>query len=223
MNLLIVSATEQEIAPFLRHLKASWSRTPEGKFFIGNCVVEILITGVGMHRMSYALGRSLLSGTFDLSINAGIAGAFPGKAEPGEVVHVISEIFADLGAEDTDGSFLSLADLSLDEDIPTAGEIRNSDAAKYHFLRPVHGITVNTTHGYTPSIEALVKRYDPDVESMEGGAFFYCCMKSNIPFIEIRSISNIVSQRDRSTWDIPLAVDNLCNELEHLSAFFAGT
>jgi nucleoside phosphorylase len=57
---------------------------------------------------------------------------------------------------------------------------------------------------------------------MEGGAFFYCCLKSKVPFIEIRAISNIVATRNREAWNIPLAVGNLTLELQPILQFFSG-
>jgi futalosine hydrolase len=222
MKLLIVAATEVEIAPLLEVLHADWSHKPDGRFFQGNCEVEIGISGIGMHRMSYLLGSTFAISKPDLCINAGIAGAFPGKAEIGEVVHVVSERIVDLGAEDSDGAFLTPGDLGLTEDLSSISDLVNSGAGKYQFLRTVSGITANTTHGHEPSIDTLLKTYDPDVESMEGGAFFYCCLKSKVPFIEIRAISNIVATRNREAWNIPHAVGNLTLELQPILQFFSG-
>ena len=44
---------------------------------------------------------------------------------------------------------------------------------------------------------------------MEGAAFFLACLLSEVPFLEIRSISNFVEPRNREAWDLPLAIDNL--------------
>ena len=44
---------------------------------------------------------------------------------------------------------------------------------------------------------------------MEGAAFFYACLLGGVRFHQIRSISNFVEERDRSKWDIPLALANL--------------
>ena len=45
---------------------------------------------------------------------------------------------------------------------------------------------------------------------MEGAAFFYVCLCENIPFLQIRAISNYVEQRNEKNWNIPLAIKNLC-------------
>ncbi len=222
MHILIVSATAMEISPFAHHLKSYWIESPTGIFTKGNCTAEFLVTGVGMHRMAFALGRRLISPLPEFCMNAGIAGAFPGKASIGEVVHVTSEIIADLGAEDAEGNFINLEILGLDEDISSISGLINKTASQYSFLKSVKGITVNTTHGSSASISRVIERWDPDVETMEGGAFFYCCMKAAVPFVEIRAISNLVELRNRDNWDIPSAVINLNKQLIEMAEFFVG-
>jgi futalosine hydrolase len=71
------------------------------------------------------------------------------------------------------------------------------------------GISVNKVLGNEKNIEKIISKYNPDVESMEGAAFFYCCKMDSIPFLEIRSVSNFVEKRDKSKWNIPLAIDKL--------------
>ena len=44
---------------------------------------------------------------------------------------------------------------------------------------------------------------------MEGTAFFYACLLEQIPFLEIRAISNRVEARNRANWDIPLVIAHL--------------
>ena len=78
------------------------------------------------------------------------------------------------------------------------------------------GITVNTVHGNEKSIENIIERFSPDVESMEGAAFFYSCMMKNVSCIQIRVISNIVERRNKDNWNIPLAIKNLNDFLPEL-------
>lgn len=222
MEILIVSATELEITPLITHLKSHWIPTSPNTYSRGACTVMICITGIGMHRMAYSLGRQFHLHKPDLCINAGIAGTFPGKAEIGDVVHVISEIMADLGAEDANGELLLPDALGLEEDISSVTGLVNHAAIQYAFLKNVKGITVNKAHGTERSIRNAIDTWDPDVETMEGGAFFYCCLKAVVPFLEIRSISNLVEPRKRQHWDIPLAVSNLNAQLVEILGFFVA-
>lgn len=58
-------------------------------------------------------------------------------------------------------------------------------------------------------MQQLIKKYDPTIESMEGAALHYVCREFNIPFIQLRAISNYVGERDKSNWKIQEAIENL--------------
>jgi futalosine hydrolase len=58
-----------------------------------------------------------------------------------------------------------------------------------------------------------VKKFNPDIETMEGATFFYICSRENIPFLAVRAISNRVEKRNRESWNIALALDNLSVKL----------
>jgi futalosine hydrolase len=49
----------------------------------------------------------------------------------------------------------------------------------------------------------------PQIESMEGAAFFYACRQLNVPCLQIRAVSNYVEKRNRDNWHIGLAIKNL--------------
>ena len=48
---------------------------------------------------------------------------------------------------------------------------------------------------------------------MEGAAFHYVCLQQKINFLQIRGISNMVGERDKTKWKIKKAIENLNNEL----------
>jgi futalosine hydrolase len=48
---------------------------------------------------------------------------------------------------------------------------------------------------------------------MEGAALHYVCLQENIPFVQIRSVSNYVGERDKTKWKIQEAIENLNREL----------
>jgi futalosine hydrolase len=66
------------------------------------------------------------------------------------------------------------------------------------------------------TIGTLKQIYHADLESMEGAAFFYACLSDGVPFAEIRSVSNYVAERDKSHWNVPLAIQNLDKTLDLL-------
>lgn len=212
MKLLITSATPFEIAPLRQHLNDHFWPHSESQFQKEELEVTLLVTGVGMTLTAFNLGGLFARQRFDLVVNAGIAGAFTRSLNIGDVVNVTSERFADLGVEEADGRFTDVHELGLvdaNADPFTYGELLNPSAAGFDFLPKCKGLTVNKVHGFQPSIDAIVKKYEADVESMEGAAFFLACLLAGTPFLQIRSISNYVETRNRAAWDLPKAIKNL--------------
>lgn len=141
----------------------------------------------------------------DLIINIGVAGAFKKEYILGQVLEVSKDCFSEIGVQDQN-SFLNMSDVGFDVDTTFQYSPETN-------LVQARGITVNTVHGKNEAIEEVVKRLNPDLESMEGAAFMMVCQKFNITFIQIRSISNYVEERDKEKWDLDLAIKNLNNQL----------
>ena len=214
MQILLVAATPQEIQPTVNDLTANHNMLSDGQFRCGQAEVKVLTTGVGLTFTAFELGSYFARNRADLAINAGIAGAIDPTLEIGSVVRIVRETFADLGAEDRDGSFLDVFELGLakgDEAPFTNGALINSSVLPTVLadLPEATAISVNRVHGSAGSIDRLQTRSDAQIESMEGAAFFYACLKAGIPFAEVRSISNYVEPRNRDNWQIPLAVQRL--------------
>jgi len=216
MKILIVAATPGEIEPLIEKCQREWTEAQAGSFNKGEITIEFLITGIGMTCTSYALGKVLPGSKPDLCINAGIAGAFPGKFEIGDVVHVVKDSIPEMGATDSDGRHLSLPEMGLTEDISNTDGLINKEAGAYNFLPRATGITVNTVHGDNGGITQVQMKFPADIETMESAAFYYCCIKEGVSFLAIRAISNIIEPRDRSKWDIPLAIKKLNIQLVEL-------
>ena len=206
MKILLVSATYAEIQPLMETLSL---RIGSNRFRSHD--VFVLITGVGMVATAYILGRTLSTNQFDLAINAGIAGSFDTEISLGQVVSVGEDCFSELGAED-DEHFLTIDSLGFGESriVPV-----DFDRTVEHF-KTVKAITVNKVHGNAGTIEKTISQWSPDIESMEGAAFFYSCNDVNLPSIQLRGISNYVEKRNREGWNIRLAVKNLNEALINL-------
>jgi futalosine hydrolase len=197
MRILIVAATEDEVAP----LTAAKTPLPLGTH------VDTLITGVGMVATAAKTARALALARYDLALNFGVCGSFDRRLQPGRVVHVVSDRIAELGAEDND-AFLTVEQLGL----PVDPVFVNSDPPDNELLGnlpAVSGITVNTVHGNERSIAEIVRRFSPQVESMEGAAFMHACLLSQVPFAQVRAVSNVVEKRNREAWNLGEAIANL--------------
>lgn len=215
MRLLIVSATSLEIKPLLNELgKGRVMKHHVTRYRYKQFQVDILITGVGMVPTavftSIVLGRYL----YDAVINAGICGCFNHDIPIGQVLNITTDCLPETGAEDGE-HFLSLIDLKLldqDEFPLSGGKLVNDSVFESSLINGLHvssGVTVNTVHGNTQNIEAFLQRHNADVESMEGAAFMYSCKLHKVRYLQVRSVSNYIEDRDVSKWNIPLAVQNL--------------
>jgi futalosine hydrolase len=80
-------------------------------------------------------------------------------------------------------------------------------------IKPVRAITLNTATGSEMSRTKWIKKFNPDIETMEGATFFYICTLEEIPFLAIRAISNKVEPRNKNNWNIALALNNLSEKL----------
>jgi futalosine hydrolase len=211
-NLLIVAATEPEIAPLLRFLEANFRNPAPNSFQNEQYSIDILISGVGMMPSAFHIGYRLASRIYDAAIQAGIAGSFDTSIPLGTVVGVSSETFGDLGAEDKE-QYLSIFDLGFleaDRYPFEQGKLRNKHPFNIGIeLQMLPAISVNTVSGHSPTINARAARNNAVLESMEGIAFHYACLQQQIPFLQIRAISNYVTPRDRDSWQIGPAIANL--------------
>ena len=205
-HVLIVSATPFEIQPLLD--KYAIVATGEGLFesyVTEKDKLSVLITGVGMVNTAYYLGRySDLNVGF--VINAGICGSFQSIHKIGEVLRVFQDELIEMGAEDGN-DFIHYKDLGLGG-TNVFSEVWQLKLKTTEALKLARGITVNTIHGNNTHIEKTIVMFKPDVESMEGAAFFAGCRRFN-NYMQIRAVSNRVEKRDKNNWNIPLAIENL--------------
>jgi len=216
MKTLVVSATYQELKPLLE--KAEKINQIDDKlntYRVGSKEFDLLYTGVGMVATSFYLGRVLASNKYDRVINAGIAGSFDKDIPLGTIVEVIEDQFSEMGAEDG-ANFLSMLELELIEvdEFPYKSGVLSNEQEVWNLTYPkVKSITVNKVHGSEERIEKTLNRLNPQVESMEGAAFFYACKIARIPCLQIRAISNYVERRNKASWDISLAIQSLNTEI----------
>jgi futalosine hydrolase len=223
----VVAATAAEVAPLVSRLRDDGP--PQGghdddgsaeagphvrQYASGPHEIDVLVTGVGMVATAAWTSRELARARHNAAFNFGVCGSFNRALAPGTVVHVASDRFAELGAEDGD-TFLTIQQMRLigDDDFPfQGGRLVNVTPPEHGALRSlpvVDGITVNTVHGNERSIACVVERFTPDVESMEGAGFMYACLIHGIPFAQVRAVSNIVERRNRDGWQLDLAITRL--------------
>jgi len=209
MHQLIVVSSQREIQPFIE--KAGLSKEIPCYKAIGiRDDLSLMVSGIGSPETIFHLTRQLESTSINRVIQVGIAGSYNPEYALGSLVEVGEDCFADLGIDDN-GRFLSVFDTGLadpEKEPFRKGKLINWQQGLTGFP-VVKGITVNTTSGSQERIEQWKKTYQPDIESMEGAAAIFVCQNFDVPVIQLRSISNMVEPRNRDSWDLDLAVENL--------------
>jgi futalosine hydrolase len=94
--------------------------------------------------------------------------------------------------------------------------MNTADNLKYSDLPKVKAITINKVSDSELQKQQFMQTFNANIEIMEGAALHYVCLQENIPFLQIRSISNHVGERDKTKWKIKEAIENLNAELQIL-------
>ena len=205
MNCLIVAATPIEITPFLGYFKSSNIKN-----------IDILITGIGLTATTYSLMRQLRLKKPDVVLQAGVGGCFDTSIPLGQVVVVKQEAIADQSVIELN-QLKTLFDLKLvpQDQYPfkKGWLVNNSEILKKISLKKVKGISVNEITTSKQKIKFYTETFNPVVESMEGAALHYVCLMENIPFIQLRAVSNYIAERNKKNWNMKESILNLNKEI----------
>jgi futalosine hydrolase len=126
------------------------------------------------------------------------------------VVVVEHEFLADTGVWEQQ-TWKDIFDLQLvapNENPFQAKALSNPWLQQYNFLKlpTVIGATVAQISTNTTHIAQIQKHYNASIESMEGASLHYVCSMLQIPFLQMRAISNWVGVRDKTQWQIAPAI-----------------
>jgi futalosine hydrolase len=212
MNILLIAATAKEIEPFLQRHRNSKKLLD----------IDILITGIGLTSTTYHLVKQLQLKQPGLVIQAGVAGCFDEQLPLGSVVIIKQDTIADesvvvpiaIGIK----KLKTLFDLELvpQDHFPySTGWLVNSNNTfiKKSGLKTVRGISVNQITSSKEMIAFYKNKFNPVTESMEGAAIHYVCLMEKIPFLQLRSISNYIGERNKKKWNMKESIINLNTEL----------
>jgi len=212
MHLLLCAATTFEIQPTIDFIHSE--KIPG---------VTILITGVGMVATTFSLTKSVYSQRPDFILQAGVGGCLDEKLPLSKIVLVENENIGELGVEEN-GDFKNLFDLNLlqKNSFPWKdGKLSNDvEVLKATGLAIVDAVTVNEISTSKSRIDYYKNEFNASVESMEGAALHYVALQEKIPFLQMRSLSNFVGERDKSKWVMQIAIANLNIELQRIITKF---
>ncbi len=211
-RLLVVAATPLEIAPFLQQ----WKRTSAQN---KRWDTDVLITGIGLTATTYSLAKQIQLVRPNLIIQAGVGGCFDKKISLGEVVVVKQEAIGDQSVIEL-GQLKTLFDLKLvpQDQFPfrKGWLVNRSSLLKKIRLKKVRGISVNEITTDRKKKRFYEQTFQPIVESMEGAALHYVALREGVDFIQLRSFSNYIAERNKKRWDMKRSIENLNAELIRL-------
>jgi futalosine hydrolase len=154
-----------------------------------------------------ATATALALSPYDAVVSMGIGGGFDGRAAVGDAVVATSSIACQLGADSPEG-YLDFGELGLTDTVLSA----TADVAELaHRLGAVAGpvLSVGTVTGTDERAAEYASRWGPAAEAMEGFGVWTAARAAGVPAYEVRTISNRVGRRDRSSWEIGRALEAL--------------
>ncbi|MDL1956777.1 MAG: hypothetical protein LWW95_07005 [Candidatus Desulfofervidus auxilii] len=199
--LCILGAVEEELSFFLSNF--SFKHFPLGKKSIWlNKKNNLLIaqTGAGIINATYLTSLILENYPIKVVFLIGCGGTFPNKGiKLGDIVLANEEIWVDACGY-LPNRFYLISPLieKLKKIIPDLLDNKIS-------FKTGSFLTVSATTDNKEKLLFLEKKFPKAIcENMEGAAVAYICQIYNIPFIELRGISNFLTDK-REKWEIELA------------------
>ncbi len=207
MRIIITAATNMEWMPSFQKINPKYA-TNNKRFSVG-----FHESGIGLLASSVSLMKMFVQETPTLIIQVGIAGCFDKKIPLGKVFAIKDDFAGDIGVTENK-TWKDLFDLKFDKpnDPPYEKKsLPNPWLKQYNILQlpTKKGVTVNTISTEKSKINLYSGRYKATIESMEGAALHYIGRDLNIPFIQLRAVSNYVGERNKAKWKMQEAIYNL--------------
>ena len=221
--ILFVAATLREMESFIKgSLPAGVLRREGSVERFRGADIGFLICGVGPLNAAINLERYLTENSHArYVVNIGIAGCYDLQDFPlGSVCVAAQEVWPEYGVR-TGCFFADPEELGFPLDKKGSGVVWNRlTLAKGSFIKEAGlnlesywrggvSITLAGVSSCPEQAGALKAHYQADMENMEGFALAYCCYLRSVPFIEIRTISNLAGSRDKNEWDFKGALGAL--------------
>ncbi len=231
----LISAVVSEGSPLLKGLGLIRRADPGPACYagrIGGTDFVYIISGMAKANAGHAAGLLVRDFSADVVVSFGIGGAYQGAGlAVGDIAVAAKEVYADEGGETTKGfqplemigiPLLRVRGRRYFNEFPLDRMLcRRALRAALTVGRAASGTfaTVSTCTGTKKKAAQLRDRLGAICENMEGAAVAQVCSMYGVSCVEIRGISNMVEDRDKSRWDIPLASKASC---EAVIAFLAG-
>ncbi len=234
--LVLFAATRMEMSAVLAGLDCDFPPPDPGETARILCrgrAVVLAVTGVGPLAAALAAGRAQTAKPPPAGFVAcGVAGAYAGSLAPlGSLVVASKEIWPEYGLvtetgvdpvalgfplagnrDDTDPPPVwNSLDLDPEGAFRALGLRLPADGTDRGLPRVSFGpsLTVAGVSGTPGRARALAAKYGALTENMEGFPLALAARILGVPFIELRSVSNVVGERAPDAWNMPAALASL--------------
>lgn len=218
-RLLIVGATSPEVRPVVAEVADAeelrygpWTAT-EGH--LSGTTVAVAALGVGKTLTAAGLATLAREWSATAIVQVGIGGTYAGSflavggaAIAGEEVDLdvgVSSVDGWLGAETLGFGLIPGSDEPPTNRMPTDPAL----ASRLSQGGRVPVVTFGTSDAVSGDLDIAAQRrarFDLSVESMEGAAAAQTAAALRLPFAEVRGISNVAGQRDKTSWEVRAAI-----------------
>lgn len=230
MDVLVLTATAPEQDMLRDSIRNPATRTfahrarTDGR--LGTRRIALIESGIGAVNTAQALTAALESGRPHFVLQIGVGGAYAGtQLNLGDLAVATEENDGELGVLAPGGWLpgdnIGIPVLSkngnlyntfpLDTALARRATVLILDAAWPHGAPAVRSgpfVTVQQCSGLAARGAELAARYNAICENMEGAAAAQLCTLYEVPFVELRGISNVVEDRNTGAWKLSLASRN---------------
>ncbi|MCT4626665.1 futalosine hydrolase [Halodesulfovibrio sp.] len=239
MTLVITTATQKEMKAVLlgfnRRGKIGCKFPSLGNYCelpVNEKLCLLAVTGVGPVNAALSIGR-ILGERKDVTgvLNLGVAGSFDLEQAPlCSAVVADSEIWPEYGLHTAEGIDPEGITFPILEYTGVTGTVsvwdrialepekacRMLNLSVPKDLLKGASMTVSGVTGTEERARMLIERYEPLTENMEGFSLALACLQAGIPFLELRTISNLVGSRKPEHWKLDDALQALGEKAREL-------
>ncbi|MFO7816155.1 MAG: futalosine hydrolase [Thermodesulfobacteriota bacterium] len=211
--IVVVAATRKELAAFFARTEESVRDS--GLISLDNKKICQLCTGVGIINSAAGLSAFVEKHSVSGVLNIGIAGSYEPESLPvGSLAVAEREIWPEFGVRAETGPIsrldFPLANVGREKIFETIELDPDARAGQLGVCPPRNWprktfLTVSGVSGTAEQARELGVNFKAQLENMEGFALALVAARAGIPFLEIRSVSNIAGSRAKKDWDFPLA------------------
>lgn len=220
--LIVATATSNEMKAALGFADAPVVEQGEAvEFEYGGYQLLLTVTGVGMVNAAMAAGRQLGRPGVTGVLNLGIAGAYLLNEFPlGSSAYAWRETWPEYGLLQENGSVdpkaIGFAQGQVGGkavwdriNLTPVNDAETMNLSLPEGCARASSVSVNSVTGSPLRAGWLKMACSADIENMEGFALAFATMQKGLPFLEVRTISNMVGSREAEDWDLKAALGAL--------------